>query len=382
MSDVNHKSTDHKMLKLKTEELISKTEELKQTSDLLLDSNDALKLKTEELDKSNRDLFESNHQLAFVNKELAATNIRFAETNKRFAQVNEELSAANKDLAALNKQLSLANEQKKSREKTQKDFINIAAHEFRTPTQSILGYSELLQLLSEQEEQDDDYNEKGNDEKKKSLESIIRNANRLDRLANDILDVTRIDGNILVLNKQRFNLSEKIRNVVSDTTNQMERNASTDKNLKIVFEPKVGEKDIFIEADKLRIYQVISNLFKNAVKFTNEGGTITITADISNNANTNTDKYNKEEEEEEEEEEEVVVVKIKDTGTGIADNILPRLFSKFATGSSSEGVGLGLYISKSIVEAHGGKIWAENNSINDSDGLNGATFAFSLPLIK
>jgi signal transduction histidine kinase len=375
MSDVNHKSTDYKMLKLKTQELISKTEELKQTSDLLLDSNNALKLKTEELDKSNRDLFESNHQLAFVNKELAASNIRFAETNKRFAQVNEELSAANKDLAVLNKQLSLANEQIKSREKMQNDFINIAAHEFRTPTQSILGYSELLQLLSEQEEQDD-HNKNGNDEKKKALEAIIRNANRLDRLANDILDVTRIDGNILVLSKQRFNLSEKIRNVVSDTTNQMERNASTGKNIKIVFEPKVGEKDIFIEADKLRIYQVISNLLKNAVKFTNEGGTITITADISNNANTNTDKYNKEEEEE------VVVVKIKDTGTGIADNILPRLFSKFATGSSSEGVGLGLFISKSIVESHGGKIWAENNSINDSDGLNGATFAFSLPLTK
>lgn len=287
MSDVNLKSTDYKMLKLKTQELISKTEELKQTSDLLLASNNALKLKTEELDKSNRDLFESNHQLAFVNKELAATNIRFAETNKRFAQVNEELSAANKDLAALNKQLSLANEQIKSREKMQKDFINIAAHEFRTPTQSILGYSELLQLLSEQEEQDD-YNKYGNDEKKKALEAIIRNANRLDRLANDILDVTRIDGNILVLNKQRFNLSEKIRNVVSDTTNQMERNASTTKNIKIVFESK-EEKDIFIEADKLRIYQVISNLLKNAVKFTNEGGTISIMIDL-NNTNTNKEK--------------------------------------------------------------------------------------------
>jgi signal transduction histidine kinase len=272
MSDVNHKSTtDDQMLKLKTEDLNSKTEELKQSIDSLLAANNALKLKTEELANAHKDLFESNHELAFVNKELAATNMRFAETNKRFAQVNEELSADNKDLA-------IANEQIIKREKILTDFVNIAAHELRTPTQSIVGYSELLQLLSEQEEQDG-FNEKANDEKKKALESIIRNANRLDRLANDILDVTRIDSNILILNKQRFNLNEKIRNVVSDITNQMERNAGTGKNIKIAFESK-AEKDIFIEADKLRIYQVISNLLKNAVKFTNEGGIISIITDV------------------------------------------------------------------------------------------------------
>jgi len=265
------RSTADEILKSNKQELISKTEQLKQTNDLLLDSNNALKLKTEELDKSNRALFESNHELAIINKELTATNIRFAETNKRFAQVNKELSALIENLA-------LANEQIKSREKMLTDFVNIAAHEFRTPTQSIVGYSELLQLLSEQEEQDG-FNEKANDEKKKALESIIRNANRLDRLANDILDVTRIDSNILILNKQRFNLNKKIRNVVSDITNQMERNAGTGKNIKIAFESK-AEKDIFIEADKLRIYQVISNLLKNAVKFTNEGGIISIITDV------------------------------------------------------------------------------------------------------
>jgi signal transduction histidine kinase len=349
------RSTADGILKSNKQELISKTEQLKQKSDSLLASNDILKLKTEELDKSNRALFESNHELAIINKELAATNIRFADTNTRFAQVNKELSALIEDLA-------LANEQIKSREKMITDFVNIAAHEFRTPTQSIVGYSELLQLLSEQKEQDG-LNEKVNDEKKKALESIIRNADRLDKLATNILDVTRIDANILILNKQRFNLNEKIRNVVSDTINQMERNASTGKNIKIVFEPKVGEKDIFIEADKLRIYQVISNLLNNAVKFTNEGGTISITTDVSN---TNTDNGKGEE----------VIVKIKDTGIGITAAIVPQLFSKFATGSS-EGVGLGLFISKSIVEAHGGKIWAENNK----DGERGATFAFSIPCL-
>jgi signal transduction histidine kinase len=346
------KPTADGMLKSNKQELISKTEELKQTSDLLLASNDALKSKTEELDKTNKALFESNHELASVNRELAATNTRFAETNERFAQVNEELSA-------LNEELALSNEQIKSRDKILTDFVNIAAHEFRTPTQSILGYSELLQLLFEEEEQSS-FNEKANDEKKKALDSIIRNANRLDKLATNILDVTRIDGNILILNKQRFNLNEKIRNVVSDIVNRMGKNTGNNKNIKIAFESKAGANEIYIEADKLRVYQVISNLLSNAVKFTKDGN-ITITADVNTN-------------------EEEVIVKITDTGTGIATDILPKLFSKFATGSS-EGVGLGLFISKSIVEAHGGRIWAENNNNTDNTlkGQKGATFAFSLP---
>ena len=129
------------------------------------------------------------------------------------------------------------------------------------------------------------------------------------------------------------------------------------------------EKDIFVEADKTRIYQVISNLLKNAIKFVNEGGTITVTTDVGST------RKGEAEAEEVEEEGAVVVVKVKDTGTGIDSNILPRLFTKFST-SSSEGIGLGLYICKNIMEAHGGKIWAKNNP----DG-KGATFAFCLPYL-
>ena len=135
------------------------------------------------------------------------------------------------------------------------------------------------------------------------------------------------------INKQGFNLNEKIRNVISDIVRQMGKNTGNDKNIKITFESKARAKEIYIEADKLRIYQVISNLLNNAVKFTKDGN-ITITADVNTN-------------------EQEVVVKITDTGTGIATDILPKLFTKFHT--SSEGVGLGLFISKSIVEAHGGR---------------------------
>ena len=380
---IHHGSISEEMLKLKTEELISKTQELKQTSNSLLASNNVLKLKAEELDKTNKALLESQHELASINKELAAANIRFTESNKRFAQVNEQLAVTNTELTTVIKELALANEQVKVREKMTTDFINIAAHELRTPIQSILGYSEILQILSEQEEQSDDNNNnnKTDNEKKKALEAISRNAIRLDKLAKDILDVAIIDNNTLTLNKQRFNLNEKIRNVISDTTNQIRNTTTTttthdssindcnkNKNIKIIFEP-AGTNDIFVEADKIRIYQVISNLLRNAVKFTKEGGTISITTDV------NTDVADLGVEEKG-----VVVVKIKDRGIGIDPEILPRLFTKFAT-KSQIGTGLGLFISKSIVEAHGGRIWAENNN-SGKDGEKGATFRFSLPLNK
>jgi signal transduction histidine kinase len=307
-------SSAEEMLKQKTEELALKTEELRQASNSLLASNDALKLRTEELANAHADLFESNHQLASVNKELA-------ETNRRFAQMVNELLAANKELANVNEKLALANEQIKAHEDMSKDFINIAAHEIRTPTQSILGYSELLQILFEEEQGDkqairgEDSSKELDNEKKKALEAIDSNASRLQKLAKDILDITKIESNTLRLDKERFSLTEKIRGVIEDiVANQMRKDASIDnKNIKIKFEPKEGERgnDIFIDADKARIYQVISNLLKNAIKFVKEDGTITITVDVMKVDG--------------EREEEVVVVKVKDTGSGIDANILPRL---------------------------------------------------------
>jgi signal transduction histidine kinase len=381
------KDKEDLMLKLRTKELDTKTEELKQTSNSLLASNDALKLKTEELAKTHAELFESNHQLASVNKELAITNKRFADTNRRFAQLNEELSAANKELARVNNELALDNEQTKSRQEITKEFINIAAHELRTPTQAILGYSELLQQILFEEGEGEEQIIASNsanigstikeldEQKKKALDAIVRNVTRLDRLEKDILDITKIESNALTLDKERFNLTEKIRDMVADIiANEMRRDTGYDKkNIKIEFETEAGaerKKDIFIDADKTRVYQVISNLLRNAIKFASKSGVITITTDvITKQAHTDGTVGA----ERGGEGQVVVIVKIKDNGIGISANILPKLFTKFAT-TSSEGIGLGLYISKKIVEAHGGRIWAENNL----DG-KGATFAFSLP---
>jgi signal transduction histidine kinase len=226
-------------------------------------------------------------------------------------------------------------------DKMQKEFINIAAHELRTPIQPILSLSQILQSNISNSAQQQEF-----------LDAIVRNAKRLQRLTENILDVSKIEGQSLQLNKERFNLNENIRNVINDVNSQAKLRNNA---VSILFEAK---RDVFVEADKVRIYEVISNLLKNAIQFTKEG-TITIIAAAEKM------DYNE------------VLVSIKDTGKGIDLDIMPRLFSKFAAKSETGGTGLGLFISKSIVEAHGGRIWAENNK----DG-KGATFYFSLPIIK
>ncbi len=233
-------------------------------------------------------------------------------------------------------------EQLKINDKMQKEFINIAAHELRTPVQPILSLSEILQS-----------DISNNAKQQEFLDAIVRNAKRLQRLTENILDITRIESHSLELRKERFSLNENIINVINDMNKQAVLRNNNNKTVSILFEPK---QDIIVEADKVRIYGVISNLLKNAIHFTNEG-TIHIAAAEKMD-------YNE------------VIVSVKDTGEGIDPEIFPRLFTKFTT-SSVTGTGLGLFISKSIVEAHGGKIWAQNNS----DGI-GATFYFSLPLSK
>ena len=245
----------------------------------------------------------------------------------------------------------------------QKEFINIAAHELRTPIQPILGLAEVLSSKTGRIEQ---YNE--------LIDAIIRNAKRLQRLTEDILDVTKIESNSLILNKQQFNLNDMITSAINDIVVKKDFNSE---NVKILYEPITSNKqddnnNIFVQADRSRLTQVISNLLSNAVKFTKKG-TIRVTTQI------------KEVEEQDDQNDyrdsdnhggnKVVVISIKDTGSGISPEIFPRLFSKFAS-NSFEGTGLGLFIAKSIVEAHGGKIWAENNA----DG-KGARFTMSLPIL-
>jgi signal transduction histidine kinase len=225
----------------------------------------------------------------------------------------------------------------------QKEFINNAAHELRNPIQPILGLSDALQHSDTTKRQ------------KEMIDIIARNARRLQHLTEDILDVTRIDGKMLKLKKESFLLGKTIREVVEDYSIDI-RNSN--RNITLSFSSSKELESTGILADENRIKQVICNLIDNAIKFTEEG-TITVTTEIDNKRNQ-------------------IVVKIRDTGKGIDSDILPILFTKFVT-RSDRGTGLGLYICKGIIEAHGGSIWAENNSEDSTEGV-GATFSFGLPL--
>jgi signal transduction histidine kinase len=257
-------------------------------------------------------------------------------------------------------ELRTANEELRIHDKVQKEFINIAAHELRTPIVPILNLSELLyskvllysNVKGQQQEQ-------GQEEQREMLEVILRNANRLLQLTEDILDVTRIESHTLKLRKERFNLNDAILDVIEDDRKQI-----TNANVKVMYEP--GNSVTVVEADRRRLTQVISNLLNNAIKFTKEG-TVTVTTTVKRKDNGDAGGE--------------IVVAVNDTGTGIDHELMPRLFTKFAT-KSYQGTGLGLFISKSIIEAHGGKMWAENNNDGDHDIKDkGATFYFTLPVV-
>jgi two-component system, OmpR family, sensor histidine kinase VicK len=240
-------------------------------------------------------------------------------------------------------------EQLKTHDKMQKEFVNIAAHELRTPLQPILVLAEVLRFGKQ----------KIRGQQNLLLDAIIRNSKRLQRLTNDILDVTRIESQTLNLNKEQFKLNDVILSTINGIISKTDFKTEN-RNVRLLYQLDNNNNNsiFFVEADREKLVQVISNLLSNAIKFTKEG-TITITT-----AKKNDDQ---------------VVISVKDTGTGIESDILPSLFSKFTTKSFS-GIGLGLFICKSIVEAHGGKIWAENN--NNTHGAKGASFYFTLPTIN
>ena len=243
-----------------------------------------------------------------------------------------------------NELLTIQYEKVKESEKMKEEFINIAAHELRTPIQPILGLTDII------------YSKVKDEELHELLEIITRNAKRLKRLTDNLLDITKIESQSLMLNKEKFNLNILISEVLKDYLNK-QKNQLT---VKIVYDFKHKE-DIIVEADRDRLTQVIRNLLDNALKFTTTQNQQMIFVSVDKN------KEGKEEKE--------VIVSVKDTGVGISDKVLYKLFTKFATSDPTTGTGLGLYICKNIIEAHGGRIWGVNNL----DGI-GASFKFTLPV--
>ncbi|MDA4130979.1 MAG: ATP-binding protein [Thaumarchaeota archaeon] len=303
-------------------------------------------------------------------------NKRLDDTVK---QKTADLLSSNDQLVLTNDQLANANRQLEEQAMAQKDLINIAAHELRTPTQSILASAELLrdavhpskaisvplssELQSSPSQESIAYSprlESNQDQKPTTsfsikdisdlIDSTYRNATRLGKLTKDILEVARIDNHTLKTEKEAFDLNETIREAASDCRKSpvLDRDGRSP-GPHILFDLESSE--LIVNADKTMIYEIISNLLSNAIRYTKDGKKITIEAKKTGDS---------------------VTVTVTDEGNGIDPEIFPRLFGKFVT---KYGTGLGLYISKGYAEAHGGRIWAEN-------GRNGrgASFSFSLPL--
>ena len=285
-------------------------------------------------------------------------------------------------------------------DKKYKEFISVAAHELRTPIQPIIGLSYLLKyekksLMGKEEE---------------SLDIIMRNAERLSKLAENILDLTKIENDKLELKKEIFDLDRLMHDTVSDFEKQLadhhrhqQKHARSKIELRYYNQQSAAydddeddvkiddsqfkhgfENSVEIEADKDRIYQVISNLINNAIKSIDHGTEINeertdeiiISVSFANkyqhptcfeyqieyNNSSNDSNYSDERYKNSHSllPDTVVIVSITDTGRGIDLEIMPKLFKRFATNFKT-GTGLGLFISKSIIEAHKGKIWAYNN---------------------
>lgn len=289
--------------------------------------------------------FDTAHNTAHVLKD-AAYFVNIIGLALSSISYNAKLKEANKNLIEREEVIRSQYEKLKESDRMKDEFVNIAAHELRTPIQPILGLSEIIRP-------------KVNAMDREYVDVIVRNAKRLHRLTEEILDVTKIESQSLKLRKEEVNLKDVIETCINDEiVNKHSNSNDAEKKPKILYQPK----DILLRADRIRISQVISNLLSNAIKFS-PGGTISIVSDLKS---TDKDKNIKDE----------AIINIKDDGNGIDEEILPKLFSKFATKSFS-GTGLGLFICKSIIEAHGGNIWAENNSNG-----KGATFSFTLPLDK
>ncbi len=286
-------------------------------------------------------------------RSLNRLTMKLHGSNEELSIKENELETAKDSLEEKNRELEQVNKQLQLREKTQRDFINVAAHEIRTPIVPILNLSELLYSKFKKQNESSATGGKqviqnGSKKIEEMVQVILRNAYRLFQLTEDILDVTKIETQDLKLRIEQLDLGQIISSVVED----FKRNNENRNNVEIKFENLANFT--LVKADKGRLVQVITNLLNNALKFTKEGNiTVILKPDNENQ----------------------VMIVIRDSGTGIDPEIYPRLFSKFATKSEHIGTGLGLYISKKIVESHGGRIWAENNA----DG-KGSTFYFTLPL--
>jgi len=305
--------------------------------------------------------FDTAHNIAHVLKD-GAYFVNIIALALSSLQYNVELKKSNE-------QICIQNEMLKESGKMQKEFINIAAHELRTPIQPILGLSDVLAS-----------SKNNSAENRKVAEVIYRNAKKLQHLAEDILDVSKIESHTLNLKEEVFNINDVILNTISDFEDSSKKGlGELFPTVKIIYKPKERNNDydpIMVKADRMRISQVLSNLLSNANKsiIGTEGKSIKFIYVDLKRVEASGQKIPPQSHHQQPSKEEVAVISIQDEGSGINSELSLKLYEKFATGTYG-GTGLGLYISKSIIESHGSKLWFEDNRNG-----RGVTFYFTLPI--
>ena len=307
---------------------------------------------------------ESLQMLSLIIGIIAAVLLLILYLNRVNTTLDKAVRKRTTELEDVNTKLESANRHIKIHDDMQKEFINMAAHELRNPVQSLLGFSDVLRKLNIRND--------GNQiayQYKDAIEAISRSSKRLKRLVDIIFDVSQLDNNLLILNKKPFDLKGTVQRIVTNyqAQNMLPDNykASTRTNYSAPKERHIIDFDYSnfppssnkVRGDETYLAQVLINLIDNAIEFTQNEGKVKV-------------KIVKDSDEDR------VIVTISDNGYGIHPDILPLLFTKYIK-KSKGGAGLSLYISKKIIESHGGDIWAKNNE----DG-RGATFGFSLPFEK
>jgi signal transduction histidine kinase len=238
-------------------------------------------------------------------------------------------------------QLEAQNEQLVRADRLKDEFVALISHDLRTPLTSIIGYVELAL--------DEDVDPPLDEERRGYLEVVTRSSDRLLRLVDDLLFVARLQSGQLELNAEMLDLAATAAQAVDEA-----RPRSEQKGLAISF---LGDTEVPVEADKGRIFQLLDNLISNAIKFTPEGGRVDVRAVRTGSGG---------------------MLEVSDTGIGLAPGEVERVFDRFfrserATERQIPGTGLGLFISRAIAEAHGGRITAS------STAGAGTTFRIELP---
>lgn len=306
-------------------------------------SNDEIGVLSQSFDKMALELDKNREEMEDLNRNL---EFRVAEKTENLTRAYERLQLSNQNLAVANRELETANRKLKEIDQLKSDFISVVSHELRTPLTSIKAFAELILIKPKMPV-----------ERRNKLLHIINNeSDRLSRLINDVLDLTKIEAGKLSWHIVKLSVDDVIETSVSGI-----QSLADNKSLTIT--TRVQRPLPILYGDRDRLIQVLTNILSNSIKFTPQGGAIEVAAH------------------QEETPKPQIVVAVSDTGVGIRSEDLDLIFEKFRRSgdvltTNTEGTGLGLAISRQIVEYHGGTIWAK------SKPGKGSTFTFTLPLSK